>query len=78
MRIDFHNLLLIMIGFLSGMIFPEPWGTISGIMMIGIFTQGRIITHGIDLYRKDSVKLYIIQNEVLILISCVALIIWKI
>jgi len=78
MRIDFHNLPLIIIGLFSGLFVAEPWGTILGLMMIGVVTQGRIITRGIDLSRNSSAKLYLIQNETLILLSCSSFILWKI
>jgi hypothetical protein len=77
MRIDYHILPIIILGLVVGLLLNGMSGAVVGLLLIGVVTQGRIIFHGIDLSKNGTALGYLIQNELMILLSCSCLLMMR-
>ncbi len=71
-QIDLHNVPIIGLGLLSGIALPGMIGLLTGIGLIALATQGRIVCHAMDI-RQDTKRrrTYVWQNEILVLVCLI-------
>ena len=68
MRIDYHILPLLLIGFVLGLLCKSPSACFIGLALVVAIPQGRILCHARDMRReRGQMRSYILQNEVLVI-----------
>lgn len=72
-EIDLHNVPIIGLGLLLGITLPGAIGLLTGVGLIALATQGRIVCHAMDIRQNtERRRTYVWQNEILVLVCLIA------